>query len=65
MGGIIIEGFLEFIVSILRIPGVLVETAWRKGVTFRTVWDKGNVVREALIGSVVYTILILLVVAVG
>jgi hypothetical protein len=60
VGGLIIEGFLEIIVPILRVPGVLVETAWRKRTSFRTVWDKGSAVRQALIGSLVYAILILL-----
>lgn len=62
-GSIIVEGFIRIVVPILRIPGVLLEVAWKKGRSFATAWDKGNAFWQAVAGALVYTVLVLLAVA--
>ena len=64
-GWLFFEAFLKIIAPILRVPGVLVETALRKGRTFESVWEKGSKFWQALAGAAIYTVLVLLAIAVG
>lgn len=62
-GSIIAEGFIRVVVPILRVPGVLLEVFWKKRWFLSTAWEKGNAFWQAVMGALVYTMLVLLAIA--
>ncbi len=62
-GPLILEGAGKVVLTILRVPGVLLETAWKKERSFEATWEKGSKFWQVLIGAACYTVLILLAIA--